>query len=150
MHFTSLNINIFFVTQGDDALDHCQGLCPWTLYTIIAGLDPTRGFLRFALNISPSKQFLNVGSPGFGGGAHPPSDTFLSTQARNVVLVLHFGHCLYSTPPPGEKQSWICLCLSFVPFMLGLIKENVCTKYDLRKFVIFSGVCIKIRTCRSE
>ena len=38
-------------------------------------------------------------------------------------------------PPPGEKQSWICLCLSFVPFMLGLIKENVYTKYDLRKFV---------------
>ena len=34
-------------------------------------------------------------------GAHPPSDTSLSTQARNVVLVLHFGHCLYSTPPPG-------------------------------------------------
>ena len=84
-------------------------------------------------------------------GAHPPSDTSLSTQARNVVLVLHFGHCLYSTSPsPGEKQSWICLCLSFVPFMLGLIKENVYTKYDLRKFVIVSGVCIKIRTCRSE
>ena len=33
-----------------------------------------------------------------GGGAHPPSDP-LSTQARNVVLVLHFGHCLYSTTP---------------------------------------------------
>ena len=42
-----------------------------------------------------------------------------------MVLVLHFGHCLYSTPPPGEKQSWICLCLSFVPFMLGLVKGNV-------------------------
>ena len=26
-------------------------------------------------------------------------------------------------PPPGEKQSWICLCLSFVPFMLGLLKK---------------------------
>ena len=84
------------------------------------------------------------------GGAHPPSDTSLSTQARNVVLVLHFGHCLYSTPALGEKQSWICLCLSFVPFMLGLIKENVYTKYDLRKFFIVFGVCIKIRTCRSE
>ena len=33
-------------------------------------------------------------------------------------------------PPPGEKHSWICLCLSFLPFMLGL--------------------CIRIRTCRSE
>ena len=53
-------------------------------------------------------------------------------------------------PPLGEKQFWICLCLSFVPFMLGPIKENVYTKYDLRKFVIVSGVCIKIRTCRSE
>ena len=38
-----------------------------------------------------------------GGGAHPPSDTSLSTQARNVVLVLHFGHCLYSTPPSRGK-----------------------------------------------
>ena len=28
MHFTSLNI--FLVTQGNDALDPCQGLCPWT------------------------------------------------------------------------------------------------------------------------
>ena len=27
MHFTSLDI--FFVTQGNDALDLCQGLCPW-------------------------------------------------------------------------------------------------------------------------
>ena len=53
-------------------------------------------------------------------------------------------------PPPGKKQSWICLCLSFVPFRLGLIKENVYTKYDLCKFVIVSGVCIKIRTRRSE
>ena len=26
-------------------------------------------------------------------------------------------------PPPGEKQSWICLCLSFVSFMLGLLKK---------------------------
>ena len=52
--------------------------------------------------------------------------------------------------PPVEKQFWICLCLSFVPFMLGLIKENVYTKYDLRKFVTVSGVCIKIKTCRSE
>ena len=64
------------------------------------------------------------------------------------------GAPLWSLPlqhsPPGEKQPWICLCLSFVPFMLGLIKENVYTKYDLRKFVIVSGVCIKIRTCRSE
>ena len=56
----------------------------------------------------------------------------------------------HSPPPLGEKQFWICLCLSFVPFMLGPIKENVYTKYDLRKFVIVSGVCIKIRTCRSE
>ena len=36
MNFTSLSI--FFVTQGDDALDPGQGLCPWTpsgaLYTI--------------------------------------------------------------------------------------------------------------------
>ena len=24
-------------------------------------------------------------------------------QARNVVLVLHFGHCLYSTPPSRGK-----------------------------------------------
>ena len=36
MNFTSLSI--FFVTQGDDALDPCQGLCPWTpsgaLYTV--------------------------------------------------------------------------------------------------------------------
>ena len=40
----------------------------------------------------------------FWGGAHPPSDTSLSTQARNVVLVLHFGHCLYSTPLPGKRS----------------------------------------------
>ena len=53
-------------------------------------------------------------------------------------------------PPSWGKQPWICLCLSLVPFMLSLIKENVYTKYDLRKFVIVSGVCIKIRTCRSE
>ena len=51
---------------------------------------------------------------------------------------------LQHTPPLGEKQSWICLFLTYVPFMLGLIKENVYTKYDLRKFVIVSGVCIKI------
>ena len=55
----------------------------------------------------------------------------------------------HSPPPPGEKQSLIWLCLSFVPFMLGLY-ENIYTKYDLRKFVIVFGVCIKIRTCRSE
>ena len=30
-----------------------------------AGLDPTRGFLRFMFAVSPSKQFLKVGSPGF-------------------------------------------------------------------------------------
>ena len=36
-------------------------------------------------------------------GAHPPSDTSLSTQARNVVLVLHVGHCLYSTSPSRGK-----------------------------------------------
>ena len=50
------------------------------------------------------------------GGTSTKSDTSLSTQAQSVVLVLHFGH------------SWICLCLSFLPFMLGLIKENVYTK----------------------
>ena len=75
----------------------------------------------------------------------------LSVGVNTPGLVLHFGHCLYSTPPPpGEKQSWIYPCLSFVPFMLGLSKENVYTKYRLRKFVIVSGVCIKIRTCKSE
>ena len=36
-----------------------------------------------------------------GGHIHP--QTSLSTQARNVVLVLHFGHCLYSTPPSRGK-----------------------------------------------
>ena len=29
-----------------------------------AGVDPTRGFLRFALDVSPPKQFLKDGSPG--------------------------------------------------------------------------------------
>ena len=36
---------------------------------------------------------------------HPPSDTSLSTQARNAVLVLHVGYCLYSTPPPLPGKS---------------------------------------------
>ena len=55
---------------------------------------------------------------------------------------------LQHSPLPG-KSSPGSACLSFVPFMLGLIKENVYIKYDLRKFVIVSGMCIKIRTCRS-
>ena len=42
MHFTSPNTN--FLTQGGAALDPC----------------PTRGFLRFALNVSPSNQFLKA------------------------------------------------------------------------------------------
>ena len=40
VHVTSPNTN--FLTQGD------------------AALDPTHGFLRFALDVSPSKQFLKV------------------------------------------------------------------------------------------
>ena len=37
-------------------------LPPGALYV---GLDLTHGFLRFALDVSPSKQFLKVGSPGY-------------------------------------------------------------------------------------
>ena len=49
MQFSSLNTN--FLTQGGATLDPCQGLCPWTHIggPIWAGLDPTCGFLRFAL-----------------------------------------------------------------------------------------------------
>ena len=84
-----------------------------------------------------------------GGHIHPqtpPCPRKRGTWCWCFTLVTAFT----ALPLPGEKQSWICLCLSFVPFMLGLIKENVYTKYDLRKFVFVSGVCIKIRTCRSE
>ena len=58
MHFTSPSTN--FLTQGGDALDPCQGLAPGG--ALKAGLNPTRGFVRFALDVSPSKQFLKVGS----------------------------------------------------------------------------------------
>ena len=42
------------------------GLSPWTPSgALFAGLDHTHGFLRSALDVSPSKQFLKVGSPAF-------------------------------------------------------------------------------------
>ena len=57
---------------------------------------------------------------------------------------------LYSTPTSRGK-----VVLDLPLFVICIIhvrpiKEIVYTKYDLRKFVIVSGVCIKIRTCRSE
>ena len=74
------------------------------------------------------------------GKPHPPSDTSLSMQGRNVVLVLHFRYCLYSTPTSRGK-----VVLDLPLFVICIIhvrpiKEIVFTKYDLRKFVIISGV----------
>ena len=60
MHFTTANTN--FLTQGGAALDPCQGFFPLE-GPYKTDLNPTRGFLRFALDVSPSKQFLKVGSP---------------------------------------------------------------------------------------
>ena len=60
MQFSSPNTN--FLTQGGATLDPCQGLCLWTHIGALYG-DPTCGFLRFAPDVSPSKQFLKVGSP---------------------------------------------------------------------------------------
>ena len=58
-------VQIFSHGGGGAALDPCQELCPWTPPGVLkAGLDPTRWFLRFALDVSPCKQFLKVGSPG--------------------------------------------------------------------------------------
>ena len=54
-----------FPTQGGAALDPCQGLSFLDPIRgpIRGGLNHTHGFLRFALDVSPSKQFLKVGSP---------------------------------------------------------------------------------------
>ena len=67
----------------------------------------------------------------------PPCPRKRGTDGWCSTLVTAFT----ALSPPGEKQSWICLCLSFVPFMLDLIKENVYSKYDLRKFVILFLEC---------
>ena len=57
---------------------------------------------------------------------------------------------LQHSPLPGKSSPGSASVCHLYAFMLGLIKENVYTKCDLRKFVFVSGVCIKIRTCRSE
>ena len=44
---------------------YARGRCPGPL-SLALPLDPNRGFLRFALDVSPSKQFLKVGSPAIG------------------------------------------------------------------------------------
>ena len=65
--------------------------------------------------------FFSV-SEGFTSPSYP-----VSTQARNVVLVLRFGHCLYSSLGGGNSPRFAPVS-HLVPFMLDPIEENV-TKY---------------------
>ena len=64
MHFTSRNTN--FLTQGGAALDPCQGLkLPLGhVRGLIGGPGHHSWILALAFDVSPSNQFLKVGSPG--------------------------------------------------------------------------------------
>ena len=65
-------------------------------------LDPTRGFLRFVLDVSPSKQFLKVGSPDntlltscYDGGEE--ADTVVFPKA---VTTLYLGYIQLTSIQP--------------------------------------------------
>ena len=99
-------------------------------------------------NSEGAKINVSLGPPGVRPPGYAPAS--LSMQGRNVVLVFHFGYCLYSTPTSRAKAVLDLPLFVICIIHVRRIKEIVYTKYDLRKFVIVSGVCIKTRTCRSE
>ena len=103
MHFEIRKCKIF-LTQGGAALvpsplSRALPLDPTRgpIGAIKADLDPTRGFLSFALDVSPSKQFLKVGSP--------------------VFSVVYFNLLIYVQT--YKKTSFIgllCGSVAFIPF----------------------------------
>ena len=70
----------------------------------------------------------------------PPCPRKRGTWCWCSTLVTAFT----ALPPPSRGKAVLDLPL----FVICTI--HVYTKYDLRKFAIVSGLCIKIRTCRSE
>ena len=85
MHFISLHI--FFVTQGDDALDPCQGLCSWTpsgaLYTI-GGSGSHSWVLALRVQCFTLLAILKSWKPWLLRGHYPPQKPLFSLQWPNI------------------------------------------------------------------
>ena len=114
---------------------------------IWAGLDPTCGFLRLALDVSPSKQFLKVGSPVKNlksihwnpctGGLkipHTPIGTWRNAKNENFEFYFDCGKNVFQWTKKSHLGhfDWNCSCSRYPLWPntqnMAILAENRCLR----------------------
>ena len=119
-------------------LSMALALDPW------AGLDPTCGFLRFVLDVSPSKQFLKVGSPveslphvsvWYGPHPHYLPTTYMPQYLQYYSLVLEYN----------EVEKWTSFVAVAIKRRILIVLQFLTQDFDLSiKSMMFTWCCANV------